>query len=54
METIKTIFEHANDIVGAVALILTGVITISVLLPGKEPENTLQKIVDFIGKFSRK
>jgi hypothetical protein len=24
------------------------------LIPGDEPENTLQKVVDFLSKFSRK
>lgn len=40
--------------IGAVTALLTAVIAIAQLIPGHEPENTLQKIVDFLAKFSRK
>ena len=39
---------------GAVTALLGAVIAICQLIPGDEPENTLQKIVDFLAKFSRK
>lgn len=39
---------------GAVTALLGAIIAIAQLIPGDEPENTLQKIVDFLAKFSRK
>ena len=40
--------------VGAITALLGAVIAIAQLIPGDEPENTLQKIVDFLAKFSRR
>jgi hypothetical protein len=40
--------------IGAVTALLSAVIVVAQLIPGDEPENTLQKIVDFLAKFSRK
>jgi len=39
---------------GALTALLGAVIAIAQLIPGDEPENTLQKIVDFLAKLSRK
>ena len=39
---------------GAITALLGAVIAIAQLIPGDEPENTLQKVVDFLAKFSRK
>ena len=39
---------------GAITALFGAVIAIAQLIPGDEPENTLQKIVDFLAKFSRK
>ena len=39
---------------GATTALLGAVIAIAQLIPGDEPENTLQKIVDFLAKFSKK
>ncbi len=39
---------------GAITALLGAVIAIAQLVPGDEPENTLQKIVDFLAKFSKK
>lgn len=40
--------------IGAITALLTAVIAIAQLIPGDQPEATLQKIVDFLSKFSRK
>jgi type VI protein secretion system component VasF len=40
--------------VGAATALLTAVIAVASLIPGDEPEATLQKIVDFLSKLSRK
>lgn len=40
--------------VGATTALLTAVIAVCQLIPGDQPEKTLQAIVDFLSKFSRK
>ena len=40
--------------IGAITALLTAVIAIAQLIPGDQPEATLQKVVDFLSKFSRK
>jgi len=50
-------FIQSQDVfawVGALVALLSAVIAIASLIPGDEPENTLQKVVDFLSKFSRK
>ena len=50
-------FIQSQDVfawVGALVALLTAVIAVASLIPGDEPENTLQKVVDFLSKFSRK
>jgi type VI protein secretion system component VasF len=39
---------------GALTALLGAVIAIAQLIPGEEPERTLQKVVDLISRFSRK
>jgi len=50
-------FVQTQDLfawLGALTALLTAVIAVASLIPGDEPEATLQKIVDFLAKFSRK
>jgi len=56
MEQILT-FIQSQDVfawVGALVALLSAVIAVASLIPGDEPENSLQKIVNFLSKFSRK
>jgi hypothetical protein len=39
---------------GALTALLAAVAAVATFIPGDEPEKTLQKIVDFLSKFSRK
>lgn len=39
---------------GAITALLAGVIAVAQLIPGDQPEKSLQSIVDFLSKFSRK
>lgn len=39
---------------GAITALLGAVIAIAQLIPGEQPEKSLQAIVDFLSKFSRK
>ncbi len=51
---IIAIVGKAQEISGMVALILTGLIGISLMIPGDQPEKALQAVLDFIKKFSKK
>jgi len=53
-ETLSYAISHGTQILGAVTALLTAGIAVATLFPGDEPEATLQKIVDFISKISRK
>jgi hypothetical protein len=39
---------------GALTAMLGAVAAVATFIPGDEPEKTLQKIVDFLSKFSKK
>lgn len=56
MENIISFITNQDWIawLGAVTALLGAVIAVAQLIPGDEPENTLQKVVDFLAKFSRK
>lgn len=41
-------------VVGAVTLILGGLIVIFEMIPGEQPEKFLRSVVDLLAKFSRK
>jgi hypothetical protein len=50
-------FVHSQDVfawLGALIALLSAVIAVASLIHGDEPESTLQKVVDFLAKFSRK
>jgi len=53
-ETLSYTISHGTQILGAVTALLTAAIAVATLFPGDEPEATMQKIVDFISKISRK
>lgn len=42
------------EIIGAISVVLSALIALFQLIPGNEPESTLQKILDVILKYSRK
>ena len=41
-------------IIAALVALFSGVIAVALLIPGEQPEKTLQGIVDFLSKFSKK
>jgi len=56
MQQILT-FIQSQDVfawVGALVALLSAVIAVASLIPGEEPEATLNKIVSFLSKLSRK
>jgi hypothetical protein len=48
------IIGHYQEVLAALVAILSGLIGIFMVIPGDQPEKTLQAIVDFIKKFSIK
>jgi hypothetical protein len=58
MQTVLSIgkFIVANHqlIIEGLTLTMSGLITIFMLVPGEQPEKSLQKFVDFLSKFSKK
>lgn len=49
-----SIIAKAQDALGAISMVLTGLIAISLLIPGEQPEKALQAALDFIKNFSKK
>ena len=49
-----SIISKAQDIIGLLSMVLTGLIGISLLIPGDQPEKALQSMLDFLKKFSKK
>ena len=54
MEVFAWIMANYEAVLAAVMALLSGIIAVALLVPGQEPERTLQKIVDFLKKFSKK
>lgn len=46
--------ENYTTILTGLDAVLAGLISIFLVIPGPEPERTLQKVLDFIRKFSKK
>lgn len=53
-KVIELIVSHYQEVITAIVGILTGIIAISLLIPGDQPEKALQSFVNFISKFSNK
>jgi hypothetical protein len=56
METIISLITSQDWLawLGATTALLGAVIAIAQLIPGEQPEKSLQAVLDFISKFSRK
>lgn len=48
------LIANYTAVITALIALLMGIIGIALLIPGPEPERTLQKIVDFLRGISRK
>jgi len=51
---VKSIGQMAPEIISALAAGVSSAIAVALLIPGDQPEKTLQKILDFLKKWSRK
>ncbi len=54
MQIIIDILKNIGPIVAAVNAVLMALVALFLLIPGAQPEAALQKIVDFLAKFSSK
>lgn len=54
IEVIKFVMANWEAIVAAISALLSGAIAVALLIPGEQPEKTLQKVVTLLAKFSRK
>lgn len=54
MPALSWIIANYEAVLAAVLSLLMAIIAIAMLIPGEQPEKTLQKIVDFLAKFSKK
>jgi len=53
MDVLNWILMNYQAIITGLVGILSGVAAISMVIPGEQPEKTLQQIVDFISKLSK-
>lgn len=51
---VKSIGQMAPEIISALAAGVSAAIGVALMIPGDQPEKTLQKILDFLKKWSRK
>jgi len=49
-----SIIGKAQEVIGLLGMVLTGLIGLSLMIPGDQPEKSLQSILDFLKKFSKK
>jgi len=54
MEIITHLLNNWQSYLGVLTAVLAAAIAVASVIPGDEPERTLQKIVDFIANISRK
>ena len=54
MEIITNILTNWENYLGVISAVLLAAIAVATVIPGDEPEKTLQQIVDLIKRISRK
>ena len=54
MDILNNILNNWQSYLGAVSAVLVAAIAIASLIPGDQPEKSLQAVVDFLAQFSRK
>lgn len=45
---------NGPQFISALVAVLSAIIALSMMIPGEQPEAFLKKVVDFLGKFSKK
>jgi len=54
MDILNNILNNWQSYLGALSAVLVAAIAVASLIPGNQPEKSLQAVVDFLSKFSRK
>ena len=54
MDILNNILNNWQSYLGAVSAVLVAAIAVASLIPGDQPEKSLQAVVDFLARFSRK
>ena len=54
MDVLTNILNNWQTYLGVITAVMGAAIAVATVIPGDEPERTLQKIVDFISQISRK
>lgn len=54
LEVVKLAIAMGPEIIAAVVALLSGVIAVSLLIPGEQPEKALKAIVALLEKISKK
>jgi len=54
MDILNNILNNWQSYLGAVSAVLVAAIAVASLIPGDQPEKSLQAVVDFLSKLSRK
>ena len=54
MDLLTHVLTNWQEYLGVVTAVLVAAIAVATVIPGDEPERTLQRIVDFIQSISRK
>jgi hypothetical protein len=54
LQIFNFIATNYQAIISALIGILSSIVAIALMIPGDQPEKTLQSIVDFLAKFSKK
>ena len=54
MDILNNILNNWQAYLGAVSAVLVAAIAVASMIPGDQPERSLQAVVDFIARFSAK
>ena len=54
MDILNNIINNWQAYLGAISAVLVAAIAVAAMVPGDEPERSLQAVVDFISRFSKK
>ena len=54
MDILNNILNNWQAYLGAISAVLVAAIAVAAMVPGDEPEKSLQAVVDFIARFSAK
>lgn len=54
ISSLKYVLEVGPEFIALTVGVLTALIALFMIIPGEEPEATLQAVVNFLTKFSRK